>query len=67
MPRADLFRCCCFFSIFFLSLFSNPLSAAHIIGGEITYECLGWTNGDPSTGTRTYQFYMNIYRDCQGG
>ncbi|MCB0551167.1 MAG: gliding motility-associated C-terminal domain-containing protein [Phaeodactylibacter sp.] len=43
------------------------LQAAHIIGGEITYECLGWTNGDPNSGSRTYQFYMNIYRDCQGG
>lgn len=67
MPGADLLRYCCFFSIFFASLFFNRLSAAHIIGGEITYECLGWTNGDPGTGTRTYQFYMNIYRDCQGG
>ncbi len=44
-----------------------PAHAAHIIGGEITYECLGWANGDPSSGIRTYQFYMNIYRDCQGG
>lgn len=43
------------------------LRAAHIIGGEITYECLGWANGDPSSGLRSYQFYMNIYRDCQGG
>ncbi len=43
------------------------LFAAHIIGGEITYECLGWTNGDPSSGTRRYQFYMDVYRDCQGG
>lgn len=45
----------------------DRLSAAHIIGGEVTYECLGWANGDPSSGQRTYQFYMNIYRDCQGG
>lgn len=35
-----------------------PLRAAHIIGGEITYECLG--NGD-------YKFTMKIYRDCNGG
>ncbi len=48
-----------------LAVFS--LRAAHIIGGEITYECLGWTNGDPNSGSRSYQFYMNIYRDCQGG
>ncbi|MEM6967365.1 MAG: PKD domain-containing protein [Bacteroidota bacterium] len=32
--------------------------AAHIIGGEITYECLG--NND-------YRFTMIIYRDCNGG
>jgi gliding motility-associated-like protein len=51
----------------FLLLLSFDLRAAHIIGGEITYECLGWTNDDPSTNSRSYQFYMNIYRDCQGG
>lgn len=32
--------------------------AAHIIGGEITYECLG--NND-------YRFTMKVYRDCNGG
>ena len=45
----------------------TSLNAAHIIGGEITYECLGWTNGDPSTNSRSYQFTLKIYRDCQGG
>jgi gliding motility-associated-like protein len=45
----------------------HPVSAAHIIGGEIVYECLGWLNGDPATNTRVYQFTMYIYRDCQGG
>jgi len=40
----------------------SPLQAAHIIGGEITYECLG-TN---SAGTANrYKFVMRIYRDCQ--
>ena len=29
----------------------------HIIGGEITYECLG--GGD-------FRFQMNVYRDCAG-
>ena len=48
-------------------LLTLSLRAAHIIGGEITYECLGWTDGDPNSGSRSYQFYMNIYRDCQGG
>ncbi|HMQ49765.1 MAG TPA: PKD domain-containing protein [Saprospiraceae bacterium] len=46
---------------------SYSLQAAHIIGGEITYECLGWTGGDPNSGSRSYQFVMKIYRDCQGG
>jgi gliding motility-associated-like protein len=32
-----------------------PVLARHIIGGEITYKCLG--NGD-------YEFTMRIYRDC---
>ncbi len=32
------------------------LSAFHIIGGEITYECLG---------DGTYKFTMKIYRDCR--
>lgn len=53
--------------LFFLGMSFISLRAAHIIGGEITYECLGWTNGDPSTNSRSYQFYLNIYRDCQGG
>ena len=32
--------------------------AAHLIGGEITYECLDGGN---------YRFTMKIYRDCAGG
>lgn len=35
------------------------LSARHIIGGEITYECLG-----AATGGNRYRFTMKIYRDC---
>ncbi len=38
-------------------LCSWSLYAAHIIGGEITYACLG---GDK------YRFTMKIYRDCAG-
>ncbi len=37
------------------SLLSLSLNARHIIGGVITYECLG--NGD-------YEFTMKVYRDC---
>lgn len=39
---------------FFLGLTAD-LPARHIIGGEITYECLGEGN---------YEFTMKIYRDC---
>jgi len=42
----------------------NSLMARHIIGGEITYECIG--EGEIPN-TRKYKFYMKIYRDCQGG
>lgn len=38
-----------------LFFFSNPLFSKHIIGGDLTYECLG--NGD-------YIFELHIYRDC---
>lgn len=36
-------------------LFSNPVLARHIVGGVLTYRCLG--NGD-------YEFTMKVYRDC---
>lgn len=32
--------------------------ASHIVGGEMTYVCLG---------NNTYEFTVNIYRDCIGG
>ena len=41
--------------IFLFSSFAVTLQARHIIGGEITYKCLG--GGD-------YEFEMRIYRDC---
>ena len=47
-----------FFSFLLALLFAMPVNAAHIIGGVITYECLG--NGN-------YRFTMKIYRDCAGG
>ena len=42
---------------FFLFL-AGSMNAAHIIGGVVTYECLG--NG-------FYEFTMKMYRDCAGG
>jgi len=38
------------------------LSAAHIVGGEITYECIG----QPNATTRTYEVKVFLYRDCFG-
>ena len=48
-------------------LMVNPtdLSANHIIGGDMYYECLGFKNNDPRTGIRLYRIYMELYRDCQ--
>ncbi|MCW5922259.1 MAG: gliding motility-associated C-terminal domain-containing protein [Saprospiraceae bacterium] len=45
-----------------LSVVFFPAShfAMHIIGGEITYECLG----DGPGNSRRYKFTMKIYRDC---
>jgi len=42
----------------FFATFLLKGNAKHIIGGEITYKCLG--NGD-------YEFVMFMYRDCAGG
>ncbi|HLF65187.1 MAG TPA: PKD domain-containing protein [Saprospiraceae bacterium] len=39
-----------------------PVKAFHIIGGEITYRCMG--PGD--SGTMNYTFVMTVYRDCAG-
>ncbi len=36
----------------------KPSQAAHLIGGEITYECQG---------SNRYTISLRIYRDCQGG
>ncbi len=48
------------FSILFL--LPNTVAAMHIIGGEITYECLG----DAPNNSKRYRFTMRIYRDCLG-
>ena len=45
-----LIACCCYFA--------QPVLALHIIGGEMTYKCLG--NGD-------YEIEMRVYRDTTGG
>lgn len=38
------------------------MQARHIIGGEMTYECLGEVNGQ-----RRYRFILDMYRDCASG
>lgn len=56
------------FTLLSLLLFSgHSLRAGHIVGGELFYECLGYTNNDPNSGSRTYRFYMKLYRDALGG
>lgn len=47
-----------FLLVFGLLLLPSFLSATHIIGGDITYKCLG---------NEEYEFTMKIYRDCQNG
>ena len=42
---------------FLITVLSFSLRAAHIIGGEMTYVCLGDGN---------YEITMKVYRDCQG-
>lgn len=41
---------------------TGSVYAFHIIGGEITYECMG----APSDNVRDYSFTMKVYRDCSG-
>ncbi|MFM8371673.1 MAG: hypothetical protein ACKOCO_04760, partial [Bacteroidota bacterium] len=36
----------------------GTLRATHIVGGEITYRCLGG---------QTYQVMLTVYRDCYNG
>jgi len=48
-----------FFINLILLLQINSTTASHIIGGEITYECIS-----TSDTTRTYEVMLNIYRDC---
>ncbi len=45
------------FSLLF-SVFGFNASAAHLVGGEISYQCLGNDN---------YSIKLRIYRDCGGG
>ena len=57
---------CCLLILLLLGV-STSASAAHLIGGEMTYRCLGYTNDDPNTNSRRYEFTINVFRDCQSG
>lgn len=51
--------------LLFILVFSAPkLYASHIVGGEITYECLGF---NATTQIGTYRIRMWVYRDCFNG
>ncbi|MEM9917001.1 MAG: PKD domain-containing protein [Bacteroidota bacterium] len=43
-------------------MFTNEVQAAHIVGGEMTYECLG----PEGNNSMRYRFTMKVYRDCAG-
>ena len=48
-----------YLAVFILSVFFiQKIQAAHIIGGVMTYKCLG---------NNEYEVTLKIYRDCQGG
>lgn len=60
------YRTSLFLAVVSLLLLAGPLRADHIVGGEFQYLCLGWKDGDPGTGIKVYQMYLNVYRDCIG-
>ncbi len=50
--------------IIFLTLLPGSLRAGHIVGGEFSYEFLGYTNNDTLNGELRYRVIINMYRDC---
>lgn len=44
--------------------FISSIFATHIVGGEITYQCLGF---NAATQQGTYKFTLKVYRDCSAG
>lgn len=53
MKQARLFNC--LYAAIFCLLWSPAIHAFHIVGGELTYECLGGSN---------YRLSLTVYRDC---
>ena len=46
-----------------LGVLTTDVSAKHIVGGEVTYECLG----EAGAGQRRYRITVTMYRDCASG
>jgi len=53
-----------FVFIFFCAT-AHELNARHIIGGDVTYKCLGATANDPNI--IRYELTLKVYRDCASG
>ncbi|MDO8368449.1 MAG: PKD domain-containing protein [Saprospiraceae bacterium] len=60
MKRNGIFATLTFFTVF---LFPALSEAKHIIGGDVTYVCLG----EVSPGIKRWRFTIHVYRDCIGG
>ncbi|CAA6828989.1 MAG: Unknown protein [uncultured Aureispira sp.] len=48
---------------FFFFVFNQSIQAVHIVGGDISYECLG---PSPTTGILQYRITLHVYRDPTG-
>ncbi|MBK9271834.1 MAG: gliding motility-associated C-terminal domain-containing protein [Saprospiraceae bacterium] len=52
--------------LFLILSFSASLAwSAHIIGGEMYYQCLGYGNNGQDTTSRVYRIFIKLYRDCR--
>lgn len=50
--------------LFLLFTLNQTSRASHIVGGDISYECLG---PSPTTGIMQYRITMHVYRDRING
>lgn len=62
----NIWNKCVFAGMIILSFLTiSQVRAAHIIGGELYYRCLGYGNNGLDTSSRTYRIYIKLYRDCR--
>lgn len=54
-----------FLPVLLLFFLNSQVSANHIIGGDMYYDCIGFKDNDPRTNIRVYRVYLELYRDCQ--